>query len=201
MGITERRIRQKEELRGAILTAAWQIVEAEGWAALSMRRIADAIEYSAPVVYTHFENKDAILHEFTKDGFSKLADALQAAKDKEATPDNQLRAIAHAYREYAFSHREYYQLMFGLGIPTCDVVNAVAETKKVSNVLLGTVEAVMKSGNNPDGDVFLKYHTFWSILHGMVSIQMVASSAAAPNDMQCAILKDAIDGFVKALTL
>ena len=69
MGITERKLRQREEVRASILAAASKLVEKEGWQALSIRKIADAIEYSAPVIYDHFENKDALLLEFTKRGF------------------------------------------------------------------------------------------------------------------------------------
>ena len=57
MGITERKLRQKEEVRTSILRAAWQLVEQEGWQALSIRKIAEAIEYSVPVIYDHFKNK------------------------------------------------------------------------------------------------------------------------------------------------
>ena len=55
MGIAERKLRQKEELRMMILDAAWQMVKQEGWQALSLRRISEAIEYSVPVIYDHFE--------------------------------------------------------------------------------------------------------------------------------------------------
>ena len=77
MGIAERKIRQKEEFRASILEAAWLQVLTDGWQSLSIRKIADAIEYSIPVIYNHFENKEVILLEFTKEGFQKLADALQ----------------------------------------------------------------------------------------------------------------------------
>ena len=73
MGITERRLRQKEEVRAAILSTAWQMVKSDGWQSLSIRKIADAIEYSVPVIYDHFENKEAILFEFAKEGFCLLA--------------------------------------------------------------------------------------------------------------------------------
>ncbi|WP_315816722.1 helix-turn-helix domain-containing protein [Paraflavitalea speifideaquila] len=73
MGISERRIRQKEEVRSNILVTAWQIVKEEGWQALSIRKIADAIEYSVPVVYDHFVNKESILKEFAREGFCLLA--------------------------------------------------------------------------------------------------------------------------------
>ena len=58
MGIAERKLRQKVEVKASILQAAWQLVEKEGWQSLSIRKIADAIEYSAPVIYDHFENKE-----------------------------------------------------------------------------------------------------------------------------------------------
>ncbi|MEO6962547.1 MAG: helix-turn-helix domain-containing protein [Puia sp.] len=73
MGIAERKLRQKEELRMMILDAAWQMVKQEGWHALSLRRISEAIEYSVPVIYDHFENKEAILLEFSRQGFSLLS--------------------------------------------------------------------------------------------------------------------------------
>ena len=200
MGITERKVRQKEELRTAILQSAWQIVKQDGWQSLSIRKIADAIEYSVPVIYTHFESKDAILHEFAKEGFALLGEQLQTAKAQTERPDAQLWAIAAAYWAFAFSHKEYYQLMFGLGIPACEEVNKIAELKKLSEVLLSSVSEVIKSGNNPEADVFLKFHTLWSILHGMVSIHM-ATGKAEQDELKYAILKDAVDGFIKALVL
>src|SRR3954463_1152887 len=113
MGIAERKIRQKEEVRSSILQSAWKIVEKEGWQALSIRKIADAIEYSVPVIYSHFENKEAILLEFTKEGFRQLAKQLQQAQDTLQQPSQQLEAMAQTYWNFAFAHKEYYQLMFG----------------------------------------------------------------------------------------
>ena len=97
MGITERRIRQKKEIRDSILSTAWNIVNEEGWQALSIRKIADAIEYSVPVIYDHFENKDAILEEFSRQGFELLVKKLQQAKAKSDDPAAQLKNIAEAY--------------------------------------------------------------------------------------------------------
>ena len=59
MGIAERKLRQKEEMKSSILDAAWKLVQQDGWQSLSIRKIADAIEYSVPVIYYHFENKEA----------------------------------------------------------------------------------------------------------------------------------------------
>src|ERR1043165_7705588 len=96
MGIKERRLREKEEVRSTILTAGWRLVKEEGWESLSIRKIADAIEYSIPVIYDHFENKEAILEEFGKEGFRMLGKKLKEAKEKKEDPVEQLKMIAGA---------------------------------------------------------------------------------------------------------
>src|SRR5882757_4724006 len=114
MGITDRKLRQKEEVRASILDAAWEMVVTEGWQSFSIRKIADAIEYSVPVIYSHFENKDAILLEFNRKGFQLLTEYMAAAKVGRVNPADQLREMGRAYWRFAFSNKEYYQLMFGL---------------------------------------------------------------------------------------
>lgn len=198
MGIAERKIRQKEEFRTSILEAAWMLVITDGWQSLSIRKIADAIEYSIPVIYNHFENKEAILLEFTKEGFQKLADSLQLVKEKHREPAVQLEAIAHAYWDFAFEHKEYYQLMFGLGIPACEQINQIAELKNMTAVIISTIEEAINNSANKDADVYLKYHTYVSVLHGLVSIQMIRNDVR-PTDQNRMILQDAIAGFIKSL--
>lgn len=198
MGILERRLRQKVEVKTSILQAAWQLVLEEGWQALSIRKIADAIEYSVPVIYTHFENKDAILQEFTKDGFRLLTEAIVQQRDSQPDPSQQLVAMAQGYWDFAFTHKEYYQLMFGLGISLCEQVNQVAEMKQFSNVLIGVIQEAINSSRQPEVNAFLKFHTYWSILHGLVSIQMIDRQPIA-NPWSQLVLKDAIDGYIKAL--
>lgn len=199
MGIAERKIRQKEEFRASILEAAWLQVLTDGWQSLSIRKIADAIEYSIPVIYNHFENKEAILLEFTREGFQKLTDTLQEVKSRHtAEPAVQLEAIANAYWDFAFQHKEYYQLMFGLGIPACDRVNQVIEMKQMSTVMISTIQDAIAVSVNKNADVYLKYHTYLSILHGLVSIQMIQKDGK-PAEESRRILQDAVTGFIKSL--
>jgi len=200
MGIAERKIRQKEEFRTSILEAAWLQVLNDGWQSLSIRKIADAIEYSIPVIYNHFENKEAILLEFTKEGFQKLADTLLAVKSRYSAPSEQLEAMAHAYWDFAFEHKEYYQLMFGLGIPACEMVNQIAEMKLMTSVMISTIQEAIASSNNTETNYFLKYHTYLSILHGLVSIEMI-QKVGKPDPEKKMILQDAISGFIKSLVI
>lgn len=198
MGIAERKIRQKEEFRASILEAAWLQVLTDGWQSLSIRKIADAIEYSIPVIYNHFENKEAILLEFTKEGFQKLGEALQEVKDQHQEPAVQLEAMAHAYWDFAFDHQEYYQLMFGLGIPACEKVNQIVEMKNMTTIMISTIQETIAKSPNKEADVFLKYHTYLSILHGLVSIQMMRKDGK-PAEENRRILQDAVSGFIKSL--
>src|SRR4029079_4565398 len=120
MGIKERRLREKEEVRSTILTAGWRLVKEEGWESLSIRKIADAIEYSVPVIYDHFENKEAILSEFADTGFRLLTKKIQRAYEKNDVPVDQLKEMAEAYWNFSIRNKAYYQLMYGVGMASCE---------------------------------------------------------------------------------
>ena len=196
MGIVERKQRQKEEVRGSILRAAWTLVLAEGWPALSIRKIADAIEYSAPVIYHHFANKEAILLEFIKQGFRALNTELVAAKQQHTVPAEQIEAIAFAYWNFAFANKEYYQLMYGLGMPTCEIVRQIPEMHQFSQLVQEIIKRLIAESNNPEANYILKFHTYWSLLHGLISINLTGRSEA-PDQLNQLVLQDAIQGFIK----
>lgn len=198
MGITERKKRQKEELRSSILEAAWRLVLQDGWQALSIRKIAEAIEYSVPVIYDHFANKEAILLELTRQGFQKLNAGLIRAKEEAGSPEKQIEAMAYAYWQFAFDNEAYYQVMYGLGIPSCETVNQIGELSTFSELILQPVRELIAAGKDPETDPFLKLHTFWSMLHGLISINMMGGNEnkEALNQM---VLKDFIAGFISGM--
>ncbi len=195
MGIAERRQRQKGGVRASILDAAWNLVETEGWQQLSIRKIADAIEYSVPVIYDHFENKEAILLEFTKRGFQLLNDDILKASDKFTQPEAKIEAIAYAYWDFAFRNKEYYQLMYGLGMPGCETVNQIGELKTFTQLVMEPINSLIEKSANKEADAFLKLHTFWSMLHGLISINMM-SKENTREKMNALVLKDFIKGFI-----
>jgi len=199
MGIAERKARQKEEVRAAILSAAWQMVKNDGWQSLSIRKIADAIEYSVPVIYDHFENKEAILFQFAKDGFGLLSKKLRAALEKHTEPDAQIRAMADAYWNFAFRHREYYQLMFGIGMATCESEKCMPEKTEFRTLIMEPILAILsknKKASTTNG--CLKYHTLWSVMHGLVSIKLMGNSDVS-DSLNKMVLDDAVTGFIKNL--
>ena len=197
MGVKERRERQREEVRSNILATAWQMVKEEGWQSLSIRKIADAIEYSVPVIYDHFENKEAILQEFAKEGFRLLAKKIQQAKGKYDRPADQIKAVADAYWNFAFKNREHYQLMYGLGMPGCEIEKCFPERAGFRDSVLEPIQAMISKGQNPDVNACLKYYTFWSILHGLISIKSM--NANVSDEVNKLVLEDAVAGFIKNL--
>lgn len=199
MGILERRQRQKEEVRTSILNAAWQLVEAEGWQQLSIRKIADAIEYSVPVIYDHFENKEAILNEFTRRGFSLLSEAIAKAAAKHTEPEQQIEAIAEAYWNFAFSNKEYYQLMYGLGMPGCDSVKQMSELQEFTSLLNKPISALIEKSGKKDINAFLKLNSFWSMLHGLISINMMGRQDDKHMEMNKLVLKDFTASFINGI--
>ncbi len=193
--VTERRIKQKEGVRDSILNATREIVISEGWQAVSIRKIADAIGYSLPVVYTHFDNKDAILEEFVKLGFSMLNEVIANAKCNITSAEQQLTEMASAYFKFAFDKREYYQMMFGLGMPSCERAKEIVEIGNFGSIIIETIQNIHPPIND-DEKIRLKFHTFWSILHGLTAINMI-NMTATPNEMQQLVLQDAVQGFIK----
>ncbi|MNK62544.1 Bacterial regulatory protein, tetR family [compost metagenome] len=188
------RQKQRELTKNAILQVAEEIVLQEGWQAVSIRKIAEAIGYSLPVVYNHFESKDAIQEEFVKNGFNMLAMEMQSTSEKYEEPEQRLTQMALSYYEFAFSNSAYYKMMFGLGIPSCQKAKEIEEICKFSGNIIKVISSLMAEAD--DQRKYLKFHTLWSILHGLTSINMV-NLTAAPDEMQQQILLDAIQGFIK----
>jgi AcrR family transcriptional regulator len=199
MGITERRQRQKDVVRTAILTTAWQMVKKDGWQSLSIRKIAGAIEYSVPVIYDHFENKEAILFEFAKEGFSLLSKKMKAAKEKHTNPEEQIKAMADAYWHFAFKNKEHYQLMFGLGMATCEAEKCMPEKMEFRTLLSEPIKFILSKNKNEVANFgCLKYHTLWSVMHGLVSIKLMGNSDVS-DELNKMVLDDAVSGFIKNL--
>ena len=198
MGITERRLREKEKVREAILATAWQMVKEEGWESLSIRKIADAIEYSIPVIYDHFENKEALLIEFVLQGYKLLTQKIRQAKEKHADPVEQIRAMANAYWNFALKNREYYRLMYGVGMALCDGSKCKAGTERFDILMMESISAALEKYKKPGINACLKYHTLWSILHGLLSIKITGTSPV-DRELNKMVLDDAIEGFIKNL--
>jgi AcrR family transcriptional regulator len=196
MASKERIQRLKEETRVSILDAAFKIVKNEGWQSLSMRKIADEIEYTAPIIYEYYANKEAILQELTRKGYRVLVADLTMARDAQATPEKQLEAMWLAYWDFAFAHKEYYQLMFGVEMNCCIMKTEVPEIQAPAKMICDVIQKILDVPLDDDA-VCTKYYTFWSVVHGLISINIVRQGVSDEINQQ--ILKDAINGIIRSM--
>jgi AcrR family transcriptional regulator len=166
MTVAERRQRDRAHRRQAIITAARQMAEAEGWDAVTTRRLADRIEYSQPVLYSHFPGKGGIIDAVAVEGFAELRLILRNARKAAGSPRAALRELAGAYVGFALEHPALYDAMFTLstdlpfGRPEAppELQAAFAELREAVTALAG--------GRDPD----TLAEVAWSALHGVATL-------------------------------
>src|SRR5271156_5453834 len=165
LGIAERKGRERAEREYRIVAAARVIAEREGWDAVTIRRLADEIEYSQPVLYSHFENRDAIVAAVAVEGFQEITVALREAASGSTGRRNALKNVAMAYLAFALSRPALYEAMF---ILTRDLRFAEAGTRPELRAAFEALAAVVTP--------FCVYvaavtETFWAALHGLAELE------------------------------
>ena len=128
-------------------------------------------------------------------GDSQDSNQLRKAKGQFADPSRQLEAMAYAYWRFAFENKEYYQLMYGLGLPTCETAAKIPEIGAIGDLIIPSVRALIELNGNKDADAHLKFQTFWSLLHGLVSINMMGNKTDR-EELNMMVLKDFLQGFL-----
>lgn len=197
MGSKERIQRQKDDTRQGILAAALQIVKQDGWPALSMRKIADVIEYTAPIIYEYFSNKEGILLELTRQGYILLGERVKAARDSQSNNEDQLEAMWLAYWDFAFEETEYYQLMYGVQVNCCELYKKMPEAEYTTDLFYDAIEKLLIKQPVSEDTSCLKYYTFWSLIHGLVSLNLVQKGANDSINQE--ILRSAIKAIIKTI--
>ena len=112
MGIKERQQRERLAVRQAILTAARELFVTEGYRNVSMRKIAERIEYSPAAIYSYFPSKDDIFFALAEEGFRLLADHAGAAFRELSDPLERLRQGLWSFYEFSKAQPQYFELMF-----------------------------------------------------------------------------------------
>src|SRR5262245_31840128 len=110
--MSERRERERHEMRQRIIDAARRLFVTEGYERTTIRRIAEEIEYTPGAIYSYFKDKDAILYALHQYGFEQLGRKMSEAVVGAADPLEQLARIGRAYTAFARDNPEMYDLMF-----------------------------------------------------------------------------------------
>ncbi len=184
---SRRRARERTQIRARILDAARELFAAEGYDAVTMRRVAERIEYTPPVIYQHFADKATLIREICIEDFRALAHAFQAVAKIE-DPVDRLQALAECYVDFALEHPNQYRLMF--------------MSPRPSDVDLGRTMHELHSHGNPelDGYAFLRkvvddifaagrFHSvvrdpemtaqaLWAVVHGVVALHIARADEA-----------------------
>jgi AcrR family transcriptional regulator len=182
----ERRERERAERRQAIVTATRELAEAHGWEAVTTRRLSDRIEYSQPVLYSHFANRDAIIEAVALEGFGELAVAMHDGKTKARSPAAALRGTARAYVEFAKANPALYDAMFTLasGLPfgrpeaPTALHHAFDEIRKAVEPLAGSRDPETLT------------EVVWSSMHGLASLARAGRLRPDFHEKRMAILVD-----------
>ncbi|MCV7444432.1 TetR/AcrR family transcriptional regulator [Mycobacterium paraense] len=166
MAIEDRRERERAARRQLIVGTARKLAEAEGWDAVTTRRLSTEIEYSQPVLYKHFAGMEQIADAVALDGFAELAEVIRAAhSDTDAGADT-LTRVAKAYLDFARDNPAVYDAMFtrttGLQFAADDTPPQLIEAFAALHQAVGMVT------RDEDADTLTE--VFWAALHGLVTL-------------------------------
>jgi AcrR family transcriptional regulator len=176
MGVLERRQREKSELREKILDAARELFITEGYDGVSMRKVAEKIEYSPTAIYLHFADKEELFHQLCQEDFAQLA-ALFQGPDISADPVERIRQIGRVYVQFGVRFPYHYRLMFMTPHPPAKLDESDLETRGNPELdayafLNQTVREAMLAGKLREDltDPDLVSQTLWAGVHGVISL-------------------------------
>jgi AcrR family transcriptional regulator len=154
-----------------ILKASLEIFRQDGWEALTMRKIAKLIHFSAPVIYDYFENKAAINTALTSIGFSILNKMMLDAKGLDNTsPEKQLEQMWMAYVDFAQKEKQLYGLMFSVGNPFSLGKNSLKELKQMEAMVMNVIDQLHLNCSMSSIKRAALFHLQWAFVHGLSSL-------------------------------
>jgi len=178
MGVKERREREKSETRDKILDAARELFIAEGYAGVSMRRVAEKIEYSPTAIYVHFADKEELFRELCHQDYARLADIFQSSA-MPTDPIERLRKIGKVYIEFGLRNPNHYKFMFMTSHPPQEPDDEEREDmvnpeKNAYAFLKWAVQQALEGGcfREQLRDAELISQTLWASVHGVISIEI-----------------------------
>ncbi|MFG3578855.1 TetR/AcrR family transcriptional regulator [Micromonospora chersina] len=186
MAIRERRERERAERERAIVAAARELAESEGWDAVTTRRLAAEIEYSQPVLYSHFKGKGAIMAAVAVEGCGDLAAELAAARAAATDERQAVAGIATAYADFAERRPALYDAIFNL--PTELPFASQDVPVELARAFAELAETLRPFAGDDNLETFTE--TFWSGLHGLVSLMRNGRLRREEHARRLALLVD-----------
>lgn len=185
----------REEVHDLIMQKAREIAAKDGWAAVTVRKVAERIGYTAPIIYEHFGSKDEMLNQMLKKGYDTLHDEISKALDQCESKESRLRAMAMAYWNFSHETPELYQLMYGME-------GARATSEAARDYAVPTAKLIAKEliRINPqqinESNVAVVIVEAWSIVHGMIALDI---SGYTERYVQSSALPDVMVGMLQEI--
>jgi AcrR family transcriptional regulator len=179
MSVQERKQRERAERERLIVATARELAEQQGWDAVTTRRLAEHIEYSQPVLYSHFRGKREIIGAVALQGATELAATVRAAASGANSPRGRVAALARAYLDFAARNPAVYDAIFQLdGGLAYAQEDTPAPLKDAFAALLENLGEVAGDGVAPG----LFTEVFWASLHGVATL--TRSGRLPPQDTE-----------------
>ncbi|MET9345547.1 TetR/AcrR family transcriptional regulator [Streptomyces termitum] len=192
MSVQERKQRERADRERLIVATARELAERQGWDAVTTRRLAERIEYSQPVLYSHFRGKREIIGAVALEGAAELAAALRSATRAEDGPRARVTALARAYLDFAARNPAVYDAMFrldgGLAFAREDTP---APLKDAFAAFLETLGEVAGEGVHPA----LFTEVFWAALHGLATLTREGRLPPADAERRTELVVDRLAAF------
>lgn len=169
MGVLERRVRHREVLRQQILDAAREVFVKEGYENVSMRKIAEKIEYSPTTIYLYFRDKNELLTCLTEETFSRLVEIIQKITQEEPSPGKQLDCCLRAYIDFGLTNPDHYKVAFLIRSEQ----NFMAEgtmARHGYNVMREILAECIRTHVVRTVDLDVGIQTLWAGIHGLTSL-------------------------------
>lgn len=194
MGISERKEREREEMKMMITTAAMKMFLEDGYAKTSIRNIADAIEYSPGTIYLYYKDKDELLFEVQGQAYLKLLEAFRQNVIS-TDPLKKLEQLGKTYVSFGLANPELYDLMFIIRAPTnVDETVHGHNGDATFNYLIDCIQECIQAELLIFKDANQAALQIWSMAHGLVSLNlrcrlkvMLPEEASVPEILHKAI--------------
>ncbi|MFI8365161.1 TetR/AcrR family transcriptional regulator [Streptomyces sp. NPDC085612] len=187
MSVQERKQRERADRERLIVATARELAEQQGWDAVTTRRLAERIEYSQPVLYSHFRGKREIIGAVALEGAAEMAAAVRAAAAAADGPRARVGALARAYLAFAEHHPAVYDAMFrldgGLAFAHEDTPGPL---KDAFAALLESLGEVAGEGVHPG----LFTEVFWASLHGLATLTRAGRLPPQETEHRLELLTD-----------
>jgi AcrR family transcriptional regulator len=198
-----RREREREEMKRLITEAAAKLFATEGFERTTIRRIAEAIEYTPGAIYSYFKDKDEILYALHQQGFLDLQRHVFAAVTPGRDPVSQLGELSRAYLAFARAQPEMYHLMFVAQATsrTLHEVEEWPEGKVAYDMLRTLAQHAVEGGWIRAADPDVIAFALWSAAHGGVALEICQRCMVVPANLRSTIALAAFDYLLASIVL